>query len=96
MKIIKGNIKFSDLPRAEQVSEIEGEALNWKNIFQDEENWKTCTDNEYREHAKKILIVEQDLDCKKYSLIELENGRRKWVLNENLERAEQNEELGIY
>ena len=85
MKILKQKIKFSDLPKAEQVSEIEGEALSWKNIFKDEEDWKTCTDNEYREHAKKILTIEQDLDCKKYSLIEFKNGRRKWVFDVDVE-----------
>ena len=33
MKIIKANLKFSDLPRAEKVSEIEIDAIHWKEIF---------------------------------------------------------------
>ena len=96
MKILKQKIKFSDLPKAEQVSEIEGEALSWKNIFKDEEDWKTCTDNEYREHAKKILTVEQDLDCKKYSLIEFKNGKQKWIFSKDIDNEQENERLGIY
>ena len=96
MKIIKGNIKFSDLPKEEKISEIEIDAIHWKEIFQDEETWKDCTYNDYRKQAKTILIADENIDYKKYSLIELENGRRKWVRNEYLERVEADEELGIY
>ena len=96
MKIIKGNIKFSDLPKEEKISEIEIDAIHWKEIFRDEEAWKDCTYNDYRKQAKTILIADEDIDYKKYSLIELENGRRKWVRNEHLERVEEDEEIGIY
>jgi len=96
MKIIKGNIKFSDLPKEEKISEIKMDAIHWKEIFQDEEAWKDCTDKGYREQAEMVLIADENIDYKKYSLIELENGRRKWVRNEYLERVEQDEELGIY
>jgi hypothetical protein len=96
MKIIKGNIKFSDLPKEEKISEIKIDAIHWKEIFQDEEAWQNCTDSDYKKQAKTILIADEDIDYKKYSLIELENGRRKWVRNEHLERVEEDEELGIY
>ena len=43
-----------------------------------------------------VLIADEDIDYKKYSFIELENGRRKWVRNEELERVEEDEKLGIY
>jgi hypothetical protein len=96
MKIIKGNIKFSDLPKEEKISEIEIDAIHWKEIFQDEEAWQNCSDSDYKKQAKTILIADENIDYKKYSLIELENGRRKWVRNEHLERVEEDEELGIY
>jgi len=96
MKIIKANVKFSDLPRAEKVSEIEIDAIHWKEIFKDEEAWKDCTDNGYREQAEMVLIADENIDHKKYSLIELKDGRRKWVRNEDVEREEENERLGIY
>ena len=48
------------------------------------------------EQAEMVLIADENIDYKKYSLIELENGRRKWVRNEYLERVEEDEELGIY
>lgn len=96
MKIIKGNIKFSDLPKAEQKSEIKIDAIHWKEIFQDEEAWQNCSDDDYIKQAKTILIADENIDYKKYSLVELENGRRKWVRNEYLERVEEDEELGIY
>ena len=96
MKIIKGNIKFSDLPKEEKISEIEIDAIHWKEIFQDEEAWQNCSDSDYKKQAKTILIADENIDYKKYSLIELENGRRKWVRNEYLERVEEDEELGIY
>ena len=96
MKIIKGNIKFSDLPKEEKISEIEIDAIHWKEIFQDEEAWQNCSDSDYKKQAKTILIADENIDYKKYSLIELENGRRKWVRNEYLERVEADEELGIY
>lgn len=96
MKIIKGNIKFSDLPKAEQKSEIKIDAIHWKEIFQDEEAWQNCSDDDYIKQAKMVLIADENIDYKKYSLVELENGRRKWVRNEYLERVEEDEELGIY
>ena len=96
MKIIKGNIKFSDLPKEEKISEIEIDAIHWKEIFQDEEAWQNCSDSDYKKQAKTILIADENIDYKKYSLIELENGRRKWVRNEHLEKVEEDEELGIY
>ena len=96
MKIIKGNIKFSDLPKEEKISEIKIDAIHWKEIFQDEEAWQNCSDSDYKKQAKTILIADENIDYKKYSLIELENGRRKWVRNEYLERVEADEELGIY
>jgi hypothetical protein len=96
MKIIKGNIKFSDLPKEEKISEIKIDAIHWKEIFQDEEAWQNCSDSDYKKQAKTILIADENIDYKKYSLIELENGRRKWVRNEHLERVEEDEELGIY
>jgi len=96
MKIIKGNVKFSDLPKEEKISEIKIDAIHWKLIFQDEEEWKNCSDDDYRKQAKMVLIADENIDYKKYSFIELENGRRKWVRNEYLEKVENDEELGIY
>ena len=43
-----------------------------------------------------VLIADENIDHKKYSLIELKDGRRKWVRNEDVEREEENERLGIY
>ena len=96
MKIIKGNIKFSDLPKAEQKSEIKIDAIHWKEIFQDEEDWQNCSDSDYREQAKMVLIADENIDNKKYSLVELKNGKRKWVRNEYIEREEENEEFATY
>ena len=96
MKVIKKNIKFSDLPKEEQESEIELDSIHWKEIFKNEEAWQNCTDKEYQEQAEMVLIADEDIDYKKYSFIELKNGRRKWVRNEELERIEEDEKLGIY
>jgi hypothetical protein len=81
MKILKQKIKFSDLPKEEQKSEIESEALSWKETFKDEEEWKNCTDKEYRECAKTRLIEDEWIEERKYSLIEFKNGIRKWVFD---------------
>jgi hypothetical protein len=81
MKILKQKIKFSDLPKEEQKSEIESEALSWKAIYKDEEEWKFCTDREYREYAKDTLIADEQNEERKYSLIEFKNGTRKWVFD---------------
>ena len=96
MKIIKQNIKFSDLPKAEQKSEIKIDAIHWKEIFQDEEAWQNCSDSDYKEQAKMVLIADENIDHKKYSLVELKNGKRKWVRNEYIEREEENEEFATY
>jgi hypothetical protein len=96
MKILKQNIKFSDLPMAEKKSEIEWDAIHWKEIFKNEETWKDCTHNDYRKQAKMVLIADEDIDYKKYSLIELKDGRRKWVRNDDIESEAENERLGIY
>ncbi len=95
MNIIKKDVKFSDLPKEEQISEIEIDAIHWREIFQNEEAWKDCTYNDYRNQAKMVLIADENLDYKKYSLIELKNGNRKWVRNEDIEREEEKEELEI-
>ncbi len=96
MKILKQDIKFSDLPKEEKESEIELDAIHWKEIFKNEEAWQNCTDKEYNEQAEMVLIADEDIDYKKYSLIQLKNGRRKWVRNEDIENEEENERLGIY
>ena len=41
MKIIKGNIKFSDLPKGEKISEIKLDAIHWKEIFKMKRRGKT-------------------------------------------------------
>jgi len=96
MQIIKKDIKFSDLPKEQQKSEIKFDAIHWKEIFRDEEDWQNCTDSDYEEQAEMVLRADEDIDCKKYSLIELKNGKRKWVRNEDVEREEENEQLGIW
>lgn len=88
MKIIKENIKFSDLPKEEQKSEIKIDAIHWKEIFQDEEEWQNCSNDDYIKQAKTILIADENIDYKKYSLIELKNGKRKWVRNEYIKDEE--------
>ena len=96
MKILKQEIKFSDLPKEEKESEIEFDAIHWKEIFKNEEAWQNCTDKEYKEQAEMCLIADEDIDYKKYSLIELKNGKRKWVRFEDVENEAENERLGIY
>ena len=95
MKIIKQKIKFSDLPKEEKVSEIEWEALAWKDVFKEEEEWKTCTNKEYRECAKNRLIEDEWIEERKYSLIEFKNGRKKWVFDVDVENELENERLNL-
>lgn len=96
MNIIKKDVKFSDLPKDVQKSEIELDAIHWKEIFQDEEAWQNCSDSDYKKQAKMVLIADEDIDYKKYLLIELKNGKRKWVRNEDIEREEEKEEFETY
>ena len=96
MKIIKQNIKFSDLPKEQKNSEIYFEAIHLKEIFRDEESWKTCTDKEYKRTAKEWLIVDEDVEERKYSLIEFKNGKQKWIFSKDIDNEQENETLGIY
>jgi hypothetical protein len=96
MKIIKEKIKFSDLPKEQKESEIYFEAFHLKEIFRDEESWKTCTDKEYKRTAKEWLIADEDVEERKYSLIEFKNGKQKWIFSKNIDNEQENERLGIY
>ena len=96
MKIIKQNIKFSDLPKKQKESEIYFYSNDLKEIFRDEESWKTCTDKEYKRTAKEWLIVDEDVEERKYSLIEFKNGKQKWIFSKDIDNEQENERLGIY
>ena len=96
MKIIKEKIKFSDLPKEQKESEIYFEAFHLKEIFRDEESWKTCTDKEYKRTAKEWLIADEDVEERKYSLIQFKNGKQKWIFSKNIDNEQENERLGIY
>jgi len=96
MKIIKEKIKFSDLPKEQKESEIYFEVFHLKEIFRDEESWKTCTDKEYKRTAKEWLIADEDVEERKYSLIEFKNGKQKWIFSKNIDNEQENERLGIY
>jgi len=94
--LIKEKIKFSDLPKEQKESEIYFEAFHLKEIFRDEESWKTCTDKEYKRTAKEWLIADEDVEERKYSLIEFKNGKQKWIFSKNIDNEQENERLGIY
>jgi len=96
MKIIKENIKFSDLPKSQKEKEINFEVLGWKETFRDEEEWKTCTDEEYKMYAEDRLITDEWIEDRHYSLIEFKNGKQKWVFNKDVDEEQENERLGIY
>jgi len=96
MKVIKEKIKFSDLPKEQKESEIYFYSNDLKEIFRDEESWKTCTDKEYKRTAKEWLIVDEDVEERKYSLIEFKNGKQKWIFSKDIDDEQENERLGIY
>ena len=96
MKVIKEKIKFSDLPKEQKESEIYFEAIHLKEIFRDEKSWKTCTDKEYKRTAKEWLIADEDVEERKYSLIEFKNGKQKWIFSKDTDYEQENERLGIY
>jgi len=96
MKVIKEKIKFSDLPKEQKESEIYFYSNDLKEIFRNEESWKTCTDKEYKRTAKEWLIVDEDVEERKYSLIEFKNGKQKWIFSKDIDDEQENERLGIY